>query len=347
MGSWIDILRLGASGDSQRAREVLYFHLTLTLRYPASWSAEDLQYKGPLSDAVGAFISKLPQSELPMADSRKTDFVDYILENVIAGIERTLLLVEFCHAHAEMTLDEIATNFPGWAGLKRSVEQKKEWVADMLRSMLARGVTLPQSMVSELEDKGEPKYEFNEIAYVKKWDMGLAWNDFKKQQELDYHYSCIDDSDSDEDPGVAAEGIDYGLVTMADILLREGKKPDNETQLDFFRIGQELSPALTGLMEEMHTAKPTDGYRPIAWHNVFWNIPSEYEALPIRVETRDPLCDSDQKLADHIAHNYLDVVKPNRLNIFRRRDALYKACKKKVLDRLQAWMNKTARGSHL
>jgi hypothetical protein len=65
------------------------------------------------------------------------------------------------------------------------------------------------------------------------------------------------------------------------------------------------------------------------------------------VETRDPLCDADQKLADHIAQNYTDVIKPNRLNIFRRRDALYKACKKIVLDSLQAWMNKTARGSHM
>ena len=134
---------------------------------------------------------------------------------------------------------------------------------------------------------------------------------------------------------------------MAEVVLGAGRLPDPETLFDLHRIGEDLGPELTSLMEQMHAVKPTDGYKPIAWHNVFWNIPSEYEALPITLETHDPLCDADQKLADHIAENYRDVAKPNRLNVFRRRDALYKACKKKVLERLRAWVNKTASGSHM
>jgi hypothetical protein len=338
MGIWINILQLGAGGDAIQARELLNFQLPFALRYPGSYSSESLQYQGPLSDIVEAFISKLPESERSMASSRKNDFIDYVLDAIIAGVERTLLLAEFCQAEPELTLENIVADFPGWGGLKRSLEQKRRWVADILRSMLNVGVTLPAATLTTLGTEGEPKYGFNEVVYARAWDLRLSWNDFKEEQELDYHYKCIDESDNDEEPGVASESTDYGVVTMADIVLREGTKPDKETLFDLYRMGRELAPELTQLMEEMHTVKPADGYRPIAWHNVFWNIPSEYEGLSITLETRDPLCDADRSLADHISQNYPDVVKPSRLNIFRRRDALYKACKGRILDRLEAWL---------
>ena len=282
-----------------------------------------------------------------MARSRLNDFIDFVLDAMLAAVERTFLLVEFCHKDPKSTVEEIAKGFPDWGGYKRGPDQKREWVAKMLRSMSAVGVPLPEVIaVAVGEDIGD-RYEFDEIAYARGWNMRLAWNDFKEAQEIDYHYRCIEESDPDEEPGVATETVDYGLITMAEVVLGAGRLPDPETLFDLHRIGEDLGPELTSLMEQMHTVKPADGYKPIAWHNVFWNIPSEYEALPITLETRDPLCDADQKLADHIAENYRDIAKPNRLNVFRRRDALYKACKKKVLERLRAWVNKTASGSHM
>jgi hypothetical protein len=349
MGIWVNILQLGASGDSNAARELLNFQLPFALRYPGSYSSESLQYQGPLSDSIEVFINKLPESDRAMAASRKNDFIDYVLDAIIAGVERTLLLAEFCQTETEITLEKIVADFPAWGGLKRSQEQKRKWVANLLRSMLNQGVPLPVATVTALGSEGDPKYGFNEVAYARAWDLNLSWNDFKEDHELDYHYKCIDDSDNDEEPGVSAEGTDFGMVTMAEIVLRDGTRPDKETLFDLYRIGKELNPEITQLMEEMHKAKPSDGYRPIAWHNVFWNISSEYEGLSINLESRDPVCDADRSLADHISQNYPDVAKPNRLNIFRRRDSLYRACKSKILGRLEAWLglNKRARRSHM
>jgi hypothetical protein len=174
--------------------------------------------------------------------------------------------------------------------------------------------------------------------------MGLAWNDFKKRQELDQRYRSIDDSESEDDPGVAGEGSDFGLITMAEVVKRRSFAEHPEVTADFHIIGEDLGPRVGALMWEMHEARPVDGYPPIAWHNVFWNVVSKYEALDLELETRDPLCDADQKLADHIVVTYMDVQKASRLNIQRRRTRLWDACDNMVLGRLQEWggMNKSA-----
>ena len=91
-------------------------------------------------------------------------------------------------------------------------------------------------------------------------------------------------------------------------------------------MGASLSDDLRDMLEHLHSEKPTDGYHPIAWHNVWWNIISKYEGLPLILEMREPLCDVDHVLATHIAENYTDVVKPNRLNIQRRRTRLNDSC---------------------
>lgn len=349
MKLWIEILKLAASGDSKAARDMLYFDLPLALRYPASYSSENLDYRGPLADSVSAFIARLPQSERGMALSRKSDLVDYALDCIKTTIERSVLLLEFCIENPGLSLDQIAEEFDDWLGLRRSFEHRRKLIADNLRSMLNAGIELPQTIITALGDEREARYEFNETALARKWDMALAWKDFKEQQELDSSYLCIDDSDTNEDPATDAETVDFGMVTMADIVIGSGTMPDRETLFDLRRRGKELGPEITNLMEQMHESRPRDGYRPIAWHNVFWNIPSEYEALRIALETRDPLCDTDQSLADHIAGNYSDVTKPNRLNVFRRRDALYKACKSMIIDRLRKWreMNKQQSESHM
>ena len=210
MKVWIEILNKGAAGDSQGARDLLNSALPLALRYPMTESSNEGHYKGPLADTVRFFIGRLPEGEHPMARSRFNDFIDFVLDAILAAVERTLLLVEFCHKDPKSTVEEIAKGFPDWGGYKRGPDQKREWVAKMLRSMSAVGVPLPEVIaVAVGEDIGD-RYEFDEIAYARGWNMRLAWNDFKEAQEIDYHYRCIEESDPDEEPGVATETVDYG-----------------------------------------------------------------------------------------------------------------------------------------
>ena len=57
----------------------------------------------------------------------------------------------------------------------------------------------------------------------------------------------------------------------------------------------------------------------MAWHNVFWNLVSEYERLRLAIETREPFRATDQELAVHIAMRY--------------RQKLYAECVQKIQTR--------------
>ena len=83
-------------------------------------------------------------------------------------------------------------------------------------------------------------------------------------------------------------------------------------------------------MEELHRHKPSDGYRPVAWHNVFWNLVSEYERLRLALETHAPFHDTDQALAAHIAMHYPEVTSTSRPVVVRRRQRLYAECVQKI-----------------
>lgn len=116
MSLWTDILELGARGEAQRAREVLLFELPITLRDAEFSAGGEWRYKGILPQVVGRFIGKLPDSDRGMAASRADDLVDYVVDKLVASVERSLLLVEFCCAHPNMNLDQIVQSFPAGAG---------------------------------------------------------------------------------------------------------------------------------------------------------------------------------------------------------------------------------------
>jgi hypothetical protein len=109
--------------------------------------------------------------------------------------------------------------------------------------------------------------------------------------------------------------------------------------------GTTLTQELTALLEELHRCKPGDGYRPVAWHNVFWNLASEYERLRLAVETREPFHITDQELAAHIAMHYPEVTSTSRPVIVRRRQRLYDECVQKIQTRFLERFSDRTQGS--
>lgn len=327
MSLWLAILNHAASGNREEAHRLLNFELPLTLRHPEASASGAWQYRGPVAKAVRLFIATQPDAERGMVSSRAEDLVDYITDLIVAAVRRTVALVEFCHASPDLSLTEIAETFPGWDGLKRGISERKEWVADHLRSMNELGIPLPASsaLAEVLEQTTQSNYGYDERALVKEWQVALSWKDFKEQQEIDGSYLCITDPDSEEESS-ANEAFDYGSITIARVVLNLEAPPASETLVDLNRMGASLTDDLREMLEHLHEEKPTNGYHPIAWHNVWWNVASKYEGLPLRLETRDPLCDVDHVLATHVAENYTEVAKPNRLNIQRRRTRLYDGC---------------------
>src|SRR2546428_14002125 len=108
-------------------------------------------------------------------------------------------------------------------------------------------------------------------------------------------------------------------MTVATVMLQQIPAQDRELEMDLHILGTTLTQELTALLEELHRCKPGDGYRPVAWHNVFWNLASEYERLRLAIETRDPFHTTDQELAAHIAMNYPQVTSTSRPIILRGR----------------------------
>ncbi len=306
---------------------MLNFELPLALRRPEAQPRGTWAYQGPAAKAVRLFIATQSDAERGMIASRAEDLVDYITDLIVAAVRRTVSLVEFCCASPSLSLNEIAESFTGWDGLKRSVEDRKIWVAEHLRSMSDLGVPVPaiRAVAEAIDRTSEAKYGYDERALVKEWQVALSWKDFKAQQEIDASFLCITDPDSEEETS-PNESFDYGSITIAQVVLNLEAPPTGETLVDLNRMGASLSADLRDLLEHLHGEKPADGYLPIAWHNVWWNVASKYEGLPLMLETRDPLCDVDHMLAAHIAENYGDVAKPNRLNVQRRRTRLYDGC---------------------
>lgn len=282
-------------------------------------------YRGLLPLAVKRFRAKLPEHERSLVQSLEQEFVDYLLDDVLEGVAKPLQLIELCQAYPNATLSELVELFPWEDGLKRSHEWKEDWVADHLRSMVAAGIPLPETIITTLGKHGTPMYEFNEVAYaVAPERLKRSWNDFKRRQGYDAQISTI--ADEGAGAGIADEGVDYGLVPMAEVVLGEITTQGLELEIDLQLLGRRLSDDLTELLEEMHTAKPSDGFRPVAWHNVFWNLISEYVRLRLSLTTRDPLLETDRELSDHIKIHYPEVKSVSRPAILRRRQSLSAEC---------------------
>lgn len=287
MGLWIDILNLGADGQSEEARRRLYFELWPTLS--TKW----------VPMAVGSFISRLSAQERLLAKSNEQDFVDYVLDGIRSGIEQTLTLAEICRRQPDATLDALVAMFPWPLGLKCNIEWKKTRLADWLRSFDHAGVQVPPRILANLNQDGEARYPFNEKAYAtSRTLLKQSWNDFKTKLDLDQRFISIADTDPDE--GTSSETIDYGSVSKALENLNWENRIDPETQMDFYRLGQRIGPEISGLMNKMHADQPKHGYRPIAWHRVFWDLTSEYQNLRLELKMHDPYCQVDDDLCARI-----------------------------------------------
>jgi hypothetical protein len=209
--------------------------------------------------------------------------------------------------------------------------------------MLAAGVPLPETIGAVLGDAGESRFVFNEIAFaVAPQRLEWSWSDFKKQQGYGREFLCV--SEAGDEAGTSAEGVDYGSIAIAAVMLHQVTPQDRELDIDLQMLGATLSQELTVLMEELHQHKPGDGYRPVAWHNVFWNLTSEYERMQLAIETHEPFHDTDQALAAHIAAHYPEVTSTSRPVIVRRRQRLYTACAQKIQTRfLEKFADRTSR----
>jgi hypothetical protein len=334
MALWPEILRHAAEGDAATAREVLNRQLPLALRGFVPSAEGSRKYQGPVPEAVARYIGKLPAVESALARFHEYDLVDYIVDDVVAAVERTLVLVELCRARPNATVDELAASFPWDKGLKRDSEWKKQRVVKNLRSIRAAGIPLTCDAMNELGDEGEEVYTFNEEGYAASTRrVEQSWWDFKRQQNLDAYYLSIVDSDSST--GVSSEAVDFGSVGIAKVVLGSEPGLDQETVLDLHFLGESLGPELTEIMETIHREKPKDGFRPIAWHNVFWCLSSDYEGLHMGLRVQDPFCERDQELSDYLADNYRDVASTSRPVIYRRRRALHEKCEEKVLARIK------------
>ena len=334
MGVWVEILKLGASREGRAAREKLASDLPLSLRKFVPSSEGLRQYRGPIPLAVRRFIANLPAGAGALALSHECDFVDYILDDVCAEVERTLLLMELCHRRPGATLAELKAVFPWAQGLKRSNEWKRERIADYIRSFIASGLDLPTQLINTLGNEGAAEFRFDEIAYaVSPKRLEQSWKDFKEQMEWSEEFVGI--TLGEDETSSSAEFVDYGSISSARLVDRLTPSVEAETGLDLLVLGGKLSPELNGLMEEMHAANAADGYRPIAWHNVFWNVSSEYDYLPLELEQRDPLQETDQELASHLAAHYPEVKSTSRPVVSRRRKKLHDACNERVIRRLR------------
>ena len=259
MGIWIDILTLGATGQLSSARQKLALDLPLALRSFVASSRGGREYVGELPRAVTRFRYSLSDaSERALLEALEREFVDAVVDDVVHGVEKSLLLVELCLAQPHASLDELGPNFPWESGLKRSVDWKRKHIADQLRSMIAAGVPLPEMVVTALGDAGEPCFAFNEIAFaIAPKRLEWSWSDFKKQQGYGQEFLCI--VETGDEAGVSGEGVEYGTMTVAAVMLQQISGQDRELEIDLHMLGTILSQELTAVMEELHRGKPDDG----------------------------------------------------------------------------------------
>jgi hypothetical protein len=338
MSLWLEILKQVSVGNSSEAYRLLNFDLPLALRSFEFESGRARRYAGPVPKTVRMFITRLPESDRQMAKSRADDFADYITDLIVANVRRTVSLLEFCQAFPKFDIEQIAEGFTGWDGLKLGKVDRIKWVTRHLRSISAAAIQIPTDISNSLQqfNAEDEVFGYNELALLAKWKTDRSWQDFKSQQELDGAYVSMD-SDVEEGPGVAEEVVDYGGITTARVVLSLSAAAMSELTVDLNRIGGQLTSDLLALLETFHEEKPSDGYLPIAWHNVWWNLVSKYEALPLQLSERDPFCDVDRTLAEYIGNAYPTVLKPNRLNIQRRRTRLQDKCVERAQAALIAW----------
>ena len=333
MSIWLDSLIAGANGDAEGARHLLRYDLPLVILEPTPIGARK-PYAGPLPQAVFWYIKDhVPYYEQQLARQNEEDFLMYIFQDVLVGVEKPLLLVELCLREPHATLDEFVNLYAWEIGLKRSHAQKREWIADHLQSMNKHGIPLPPPIVGTLGDEGEAKYEYNEKAFATSSErMRKSWHDFKHEQGLDATFDSANTSDTSD--GVEAEALNIGTRLKSRLILSEKPEVLVGRNHDILIVGRELGPELTRLLDESHAAAPLDGYYPVAWHKVFWELCFTYLELPLELYRLEPYHKEDGNLKDHIVAYYTDVRGKSLSFVRKRREELEKRCTDKILARL-------------
>jgi hypothetical protein len=335
MGIWIEILQLGGAGKSDLAKRRLGFDLPLSLRDFVPSSEGTRQYRGVIPRAVRRLTASLSAGDRSLLQSCEADFVDYILADVCEEVERTLILVELCHHQPYFTLEQLQELFPWALGLKRSDAWKRLRLLGYLVSFRAVGVDLPAELcrtLDRIDDPNIPNFPFDEIAYaVSSTRMEQSWKDFKEAMEWSDRFVGII---TEEEGGRAAEFLDYGSVASAHWLLNP-KDESAENKLEWHLLAQEIRPDLLKIINDLQATNSTAGYPPIAWHNVFWTLSSDYESLPLTLEIHDPYQETDQELADYLKSHYPEIEGTSRPVISRRRKKLYDACTARIIGRLR------------
>jgi len=325
MSTWQDILREAASGDLLLVEEYLRHVLPLELRSPVSRDSRGLSaYEGPVVKAVlNSFGGLTTKAEQELAESRVDDVVDYVTDQIIDKVKRTADIVTFCRLNPDLGIGGLAEHFTGWNNLKRSLEERVEWIKLNLGSMLYVGIRLPADSIAVQEVSAlaiESTIGFEERALIKKWDVRKSWNAFKRQQELTDNFLCVQDTDADDD--VSAESFDFGVISESRLQSFDPRLPEGQILLEMNELALAVTEILESVLDDLDRHKSGAGYVPIAWHNVWWHFTDKYSGMPLRLRLEDPPCETDHLLADHILQHYAAVAGINRLSVQRRRTQL-------------------------
>ncbi len=332
MSLWIDVLRLGAEGRSDEARFIIAREMSLSLCHYSTKGPSG--YDGPLPKAVRSYAAKLNTVERNRLLANETEFIEIVLDDVLHGIVKRLILVEFCFANPNLDFDQLVARYPWWSGLKRNNTWKAAWIADHLRSFIARRIALPPAIVITLGERGEAKYDFNELAWA------IAPNRFEKSWKkylkhlgpLASSFAIVDDLAG---MSVADESFDYGAISMAEVTSQLLAAPDLDLNLDLEKMAVTVSQDITNVLANLHLVDPRECYQPVAWHNVFWKIVDDFDGLPLELETKVPQIDSDVRMVEHLRTHYTELNPVTRLTLHRRRHRLTSLCHDAIFSALR------------
>ena len=329
---WIDALRLSAEGRSDEASWLVSADLRLSLCRPSGSEAMGA-YIGPLPVAVRKFASQLGTEHRRLLNSYEAEFTEVLLDDTLLGIMHTVRLVEHCRCHPSLDFDELVGRFGWWAGLRRSLAWKQEWVACHLRSFLRHGISLPLEVEVALEERGEAKFDYQEVPWaIASRRLQRTWQDFVRDQGVMAQTVTIVEDVSSE---LAAESFDYRAISMAEVASQVIVDPGIELALDLARMSEVVSRDISLTLSDLHRQYPRDGYPPVAWHNVFWSLQDEYDLLNLEIETREPEIESDRRLLGHLLENYPEVEPLTRPTLNRRRNRLNGLCRDQIFNGLR------------
>lgn len=326
-GIWLNILNDAARGEPESAWRPREEEISASLLGRGPDGA--VNYTRPLPRAVAAFISRLPAGERAAARLYEVDLRSQALIVVAEQVRDTARLAGLCFREPGWSLDRIASTLEWKDKLNRPPGWRRGRVADWLRSMLKAGVALPPETLAALGDDGEAQFAFNEVAMATgRGTLEKCWSTIKKRLKLDADVVSIDESEAGQ--SAASEGANYGFLLRSGLALQTLPELEDDYTLDLIIVGEALTPELGEVLERMHAERPRDGYRPVAWHRVFWDLRAEYPRLRLAVEVCAPYCEEDGALAEHIVANYTDLAGGSRPFFVERRKRLRGACDERI-----------------